>query len=1667
GSTGGTVDVKVVSLLPEANADVVRGIEDTPLEIAPSLLIANDVDPEGHELVLTGVLNARHGSVSFDGVNIVFTPDANYDGKASFDYTVTDAVRGVSVGSVTVEVASTNHAPIAATDIFEGVEDTPFIFRPADLVANDSDPDGDAYTFVGLSTLSTGGRILELTDGRYEFVPNENVNGPVSFNYTITDGRKTTTGAFTFDLAPVNDAPIANRDGIYFGKQDLPLTIRFADLIANDRDVEGDSFALYEVFDGDNGTVVQVGDTAVFTGREGYYGNAGFAYRVTDEHGAMSVGHVALTIMPTFDLPIAVSDAGFEMLEDSYIDLDPAALMANDYIPEGTTAIFLDIEGGGVTKLSNGLYRFTPEANVFGFANLTYAITNESGFAIPTTVTINVLPLEDAPVAIGEQLAMVEDTPLTIFTTKILNNDFDVDRQAIVLERIVGSNGVHVVDNGIGQLVITPDADVSGPAWFDYEIIDSTGRTAQARVDIELTGINDAPVIAAIPTLGGRENTFFSATLPTGFVSDVDSDALAISARGVLSTPLPAWLSYNSVTQTFSGLPPAGFSGVVEVEITAADAVSETVRKIVISIVPYNIDPLVASTNAIAIAEDVSSAPISIGASDPNLDPLTYSIDQTTAPTKGSVVFDAARGTFTYAPSADANGGDTFTIVVADGRGGEARQTVSVAIASVNDAPVAHDDSIVALEDDVIVLSGALLANDTDVDGDALTITRVSAGPNATAVLQADGSVRVERAADFNGEIVLSYTVSDGALTSDATATLDIRPVNDAPVVMVALAAQLSPEDSVWSYTVPASTFADVDGDALSYAASAADGSSLPSWLAFDTTTRTFTGTPPQNFNGRIDLVVSASDGMATVATPLTLTVTVVNDAPVVQLALADQSAPEDAPWTFTIPASTFADVDGDRLSYTAVLQDGAPLPPWLQLDPVSGVFSGTPPANYNGAFGVVVIASDGYDTVSASVQLIITPVNDAPVISGPTSVAIDEDSPLVSTIVATDVDGDALSYSLKTDAAPLQGTVMIAADGTFLYRPHADANGADSFTVQVSDGHGGVGEQVVSVTIVAVNDAPIAVVDSVTTPEDLAVSLNVIANDSDVDGDSIQLLSATAEQGIVSVSGGIVTYTPVSNMSGADTVTYQISDGQGGSATGTLVVIVTPVNDAPTLVIPLAAQTSPEDATWSYQIPVDTFADVDGDALTLTATLQDGAPLPSWLQLDPTSGVFTGTPPSNFNGTLGVVVLASDGSGQASAPLTLTITPLNDAPVVAAPIAPQSSAEDAAWIYTVPAATFADLDGDQLVLSASLASGAALPSWLTFNVGTQTFAGTPPANFNGIIDVVVAASDGAISVATPLTLTVTPVNDAPIVTAPLAVQSSPEDAAWTYTVPAGVFADVDGDALIYSARMASGTSLPVWLSFDAASLTFAGTPPNNFNGPINLLLTASDGSASTTAALQLNITPVNDTPTLLAPFSDRFVVEDQPFNITLQQGLVTDIDGDALSYSLSQADGTPIPAWMVFDGSTLQLTGTPPSNFAGSIALSLHISDGTAVISDGFAFSVTGINDAPVVASPLPDILNGTDGQPLLKVGTAFTIPIPVATFSDPDGDPLQFAAREVGQSSLPTWMTFDGTTITGTAPSSVLNAQGVAEFNIEVLASDGTLQNSETFTVRFAADG
>ena len=340
----------------------------------------------------------------------------------------------------------------------------------------------------------------------------------------------------------------------------------------------------------------------------------------------------------------------------------------------------------------------------------------------------------------------------------------------------------------------------------------------------------------------------------------------------------------------------------------------------------------------------------------------------------------------------------------------------------------------------------------------------------------ADDDVRVLRFDSALGGVVLAGATAD----ETQIVGLSVAPVagNDAPVLANAIADQSVAEDTALNFTVPANAFSDVDNAVLTYSATLGDGSALPAWLSFDAATRIFSGTPPQDFNGNIDLRVTASDGSLSASDTFTLTVTPVNDAPVLANAIADQSVAEDTAVNFIVPANAFNDVDGGTLTYSAALAGGSALPAWLSFNPATRTFAGTPPLNFNGIIDLRVTASDGSLSVSDTFRLTVNPVNDAPLVTSGATATVDENQTAAYTATATDVDaGTTLAYSLLGTDAGLFNIDSSTGVVTFKVAPDFEAPADDNddnayqITVRATDEGGLFDDQAVTITVADVQE--------------------------------------------------------------------------------------------------------------------------------------------------------------------------------------------------------------------------------------------------------------------------------------------------------------------------------------------------------------------------------------------------------------------------------------------------------------------------------------------------------------------------------------------------------------------------------------------------------------------
>ncbi|MEN9416874.1 MAG: hypothetical protein RI988_494, partial [Pseudomonadota bacterium] len=508
----------------------------------------------------------------------------------------------------------------------------------------------------------------------------------------------------------------------------------------------------------------------------------------------------------------------------------------------------------------------------------------------------------------------------------------------------------------------------------------------------------------------------------------------------------------------------------------------------------------------------------------------------------------------------------------------------------------------------------------------------------------------------------------------------------------------------------------------------------------------------------------------------------------------------------------------------------------------------------------------------------------------------------------------------------PLTVRLADGSQGTVASAPSASLLGAVG-----GAGNWSAGVVVLSTSVIADNDAPTLAIPTA----DQSVALGspftlTIPGGAFVDSDAGDVLTYTATKADGTALPGWLSFdavtrtfsgTPANTDVGVTGIRVTATDKASAIASDDFLVTVTNVNDAPTVANAIPDQTATEEAAFSFALPADTFADVDaGDALSYTATKDDGTALPAWLVFDPASRTFSGTPANGDVGEVQITVTAADKSGEkVSDTFKLTVANTNDAPTLATAIGDQSATEDTAYTFQVPSDAFSDIDaGDALSYTATKADGTALPGWLVFDPASRTFSGMPANGDVGEVQITVTAADkSGEKVSDTFKLTVANTNDAPTLATAIEDQTATEDAAFSFALPANTFADVDaGDALSYTATKDDGAALPGWLAFDAATSTFSGTPANADVGALDIQVTTTDKSGEKVSdTFKLTVANVNDAPTLDTAIGDQTATEDAAFSFVVPANTFADVDaGDTLSHIATKADGSALPGWLAFD---------------------------------------------------------------------------------------------------------------------------------------------------------
>ena len=1237
------------------------------------------------------------------------------------------------------------------------------------------------------------------------------------------------------------------------------------------------------------------------------------------------------------------------------------------------------LDAAALQSLLRGItYAHASDAPTPGVRTLSVSALDANGNATaqPAVLSVDVQSIPDAPLAQDDVVSTAEDAAVTV---DVLTNDSDADGDPLTVTAVTqGANGTVVIDAVTGNPVYTPDADFNGTDTFTYTVSDGQGGTDTATVTVTVDPVNDVPA-AEDDAVSTPEDTAVMVDV-RGNDTDADGDTLTVTA---VTQGANGSVSIDPVTGNPVYTPDADFNGTDSFTYTVEDGQGGTDTATVTVTVSAVNDLPTAEDDSVSTPED-TAVEVSVRGNDADADGDALTVTAVTQGTNGTVTLDPITGNPVYTPDADFHGTDSFTYTVSDGAGGTDTATVTVTIDPVNDTPVAVDDAVSTPEDTAVMVG--VRGNDADADGDTLMVTAVTQGANGTVTLDpVTGNPVYTPNADFNGTDTFTYTVSDGAGgTATAVVTVSVASVNDTPVAVDD--AAVVAEDGVLSVDV-LDNDSDADGDALVVIAVTQGTNGT---VAIDPETGQPVYTPDADFNGTDSFTYTVSDGQGGADTAVvTVSVTPANDAPVMVLALSDLAASDsDAVGPLDLSGG-FGDVDGDALSYSAT-----GLPAGLSLDPVTGVLSGTLNADASqggpagdGVYSVTITATDP-DGTSVSQTVTYTVANPAPV-AADDAVSTAEDTAVTVDVRAndTDADGDALTVTAVTQGA--NGSVAIdAATGDTVYTPDADFNGTDSFTYTVSDGQGGTSTAIVSVTVTAVNDAPVASDDTASTAEDTAIAISVRGNDADADGDALMVTAVTqGSNGTVAIDPvtGQPVYTPDADFHGTDTFTYTVSDGAGGTDTATVTIVVDPVNDVP--VAADDAVSTAEDTPVSIDVRGND-ADADGDPLVVTAVTQGAN---GTVAIDPVTGQPVYTPDADFHGTDAFTYTISDGQGGTdTAVVVVSVASVNDAPVVASALPAQSGADGAAIAPLDVSFGFSDVDGDTLSYSAT-----GLPPGVVLDPLTGVLSGTLTADASQggaagdgvyIIEITATDPDGQ-NVMQTVAFTVG--NPAPVVGTPIGPQTA-LDSADISIQP--TMSDPDGDVLSYSA-----SGLPNGLSIDPATGEITGTLDRDASqvsgGSYMITVTATDGQGgSVTDSFTLTVT--NPVPLL----GDDAVstAEDTPVTVDVRINDI-DPDGDALSVTAvtQGANGS-----VSIDPATGNPVYTPDTDFHGTDSFTYTVSDADgATVTARVAVTVSSVNDTPVASDDSVSV--GEDGAVNIDA---------LINDSDADGDPLTVTAVTQG---------------------------------------------------------
>ena len=449
--------------------------------------LANDSDPDGDTLTITNVANPANGTAEIVGGQIIYTPNANFVGTETFEYTISDGEGNTATATETVVITAKapeeNVAPVAVNDLTTTITGQTVALN---TLANDSDVDGDTLTITSVDSPSHG--TAEIVGGNILYTPDHGFTGTETFQYTISDGNGHTATAIETVVvkAPAikNVAPVAVNDSASATCDAITINV-----LSNDSDANGDTLSILSLGDPSLGEAVIKGNTIVYTPVNSCgTGIDTFSYTISDGHGHTATANIRVNVNeaepdPDPD-PINVKNDIAYTTQGKGITIN---VLDND--DDGLMIISVNSSNNCFAENMNGKIIYSPNDGFSGKDTFTYTVKDANGQTAQATVTVFVQKTEVEPPKENVAPIANEDAPSTTsdkaITIDVLANDTDADNDTLTIKSVTQPQGatVSIVNN---KIRFVPQG-VVGSISFSYTVSDGHGHTDNTIVTVATT----------------------------------------------------------------------------------------------------------------------------------------------------------------------------------------------------------------------------------------------------------------------------------------------------------------------------------------------------------------------------------------------------------------------------------------------------------------------------------------------------------------------------------------------------------------------------------------------------------------------------------------------------------------------------------------------------------------------------------------------------------------------------------------------------------------------------------------------------------------------------------------------------------------------------------------------------------------------------------------------------------------------------------------------------------------------------------------------------------------------------------------------------------------------------------------------------------------------------